>query len=416
MGLTPSPAGARPRILEGVRVVDMSRVLAGPLCAQILADFGAEVTKLERPEVGDDTRSWEPSFTSQTDPSVRESAYFCSVNRGKRSVTLDFTKLEGAEIVRSLVKEADVLVENYKVGTLERYGLGYEQLHTLNPRLIYVSVTGFGQTGPYRTRAGYDTIIQALGGLMSITGQPAEEAGAGPLRAGLPVIDLMTGIYGALGILAALRHRDSTGLGQHIDLALMDVQVSALTYFATNYLASGVVPQRMGNANPVTFPSGTFPSADRELMLIVGNDAQFQRFCRALGCPELAQDERFLTSPLRVRNRVVLTSKISPVLQSQPSSYWMRELEAIGVPCAPINDLDGVFADPQVCERDMVVSVEHPRLGEIPVVRNPLRMSRTPTDCGSAPPVLGEHTDETLRTAIGLSADQIARLRKLGIV
>lgn len=405
-----------PKILAGVRVLDMSRVLAGPWAAQLLGDFGADVVKLERPLTGDDSRSWEPSFHSDSDASQRESAYFCSANRGKRSVTLDFTTPQGAQIVRELVKSTDVLIENYKVGTLQRYGLSYEDLSALNPRLICVSVTGFGQTGPYRHRAGYDTVIQAIGGLMSITGERDGLPGAGPQRAGLPVIDLLTGVYAALGIFAALRHRDHTGKGQHIDLALLDVQVSVLSYLGMNYLASGEIPKRTGVANPVTYPSGTFSCADGELVLITGNDAQFARFCELLGLPALALDPRFTSSGLRVRHRDVLEALISPQLLKHPGAHWMQVMEAIGVPCAPINDLAGVMADPQVRSRGIIDSVRHTRLGEIPILGNPIRMSASPMHYDKPPPVLGAHTDEILRREAGLSEVQLAKLRELGVI
>jgi formyl-CoA transferase len=409
-------SAAAPRVLEGVRVLDMSRVLAGPWAAQLLGDFGADVIKLERPGVGDDSRSWEPAFRSDGSDGGRESAYFCSANRGKRSVTLDFTTADGAQTVKQLVASADVLIENYKVGTLARYGLGYEALAEINPRLIYLSVTGFGQTGPYRHRAGYDTIIQAMGGMMSITGERDGVPGAGPQRAGLPIIDLLTGVYAALGVMGALRHRDQTGRGQYIDLALLDVHVSILSYFGLNYLVSGEVPVRTGSANPVTYPSGTFDCADGQLVMITGNDAQFMRFAEVVGLPELAGDERFLTSALRVRNRDLLHSLIGPNLMAQPAAYWMQVLEEIGVPCGPINDLAGVLRDPHVQSRGMVTQAIHSRLGAIPILANPLRLSQAPMRYDVAPPVLGAHTDEVLKREVGLTDAQLARLRELKVI
>jgi len=406
----------QPKILEGVRVLDMSRVLAGPWAAQLLGDFGADVVKLERPLIGDDSRNWEPSFRADSDSSRRESAYFCSANRGKRSVTLDFTTNEGAQIARELVKTADVLIENYKVGTLSRYGLGYEEMSALNPRLIYASVTGFGQTGPYRHRAGYDTIIQAIGGMMSITGERDGLPGAGPQRAGLPVIDLLTGVYAALGILCALRHRDNTGKGQHLDLALLDVQVSVLSYLGMNYLASGEIPKRTGVANPVTYPSGTFSCADGDLVLLTGNDTQFARFCSLLGLPDLAVDQRFSSSAQRVRNRDTLEALISPQLLKYSAAHWMKVMEEIGVPCAPINDFAGVMADPQVRSRGIIESVQHAKLGEIPILGNPIRMSDSPMHYDIPPPVLGAHTDDILRREVGLSDTQLEKLRALGVI
>ena len=405
-----------PTVLGGIRVLDMARVLAGPWAAQLLADFGAEVTKIERPAGGDDSRSWEPSFVSPHDPQERHSAYFCSANRGKQSVTIDFGDPQGAGLVRDLAASSDVLIENYKTGTLARHGLGYEQLAAINPRLIYCSVTGFGQTGPYKTRAGYDTIIQALGGMMSLTGERDDLPGGGPQRAGLPVIDLLTGVYAALAILGALRLREQTGRGQYLDLALLDVHVSSLSYFGMNYLASGVLPRRMGNSNPVTFPSGTFPSADGAVVLLVGNDQQFARFSAALGLPGLAADPRFATSPRRVANATALTALISPVLAAQPGLHWIETLEACGVPCAPINDLKAVFDDPQVRARGNVAHVTHPSLGEIPILANPMRLSASPVRYEVPPPRLGEHTDAVLRERLALAQAQLADLRERGVI
>lgn len=417
MNPTPSPApDSALAILHGIRVLDMSRVLAGPWAAQLLADFGADVIKLERPGVGDDSRSWEPSFVTPDGGARGESAYFCSANRGKRSVTVDHSTPDGQALVRSLVQTADVLIENYKVGTLAGYGLSYDDLAAVNPRLIGVSVTGFGQTGPYRHRPGYDTIIQAMGGMMSITGERDGQPGAGPQRAGLPVIDLMTGVYAALGVMAALRERERTGRGQHIDLALLDVHVSILSYFGMNYLASGQLPVRTGVANPVTYPSGTFACADGQVVLITGNDAQFRRFAQLLGQPQLADDERFKTSGARVRNRDTLHELIAPTLRSRSAAEWVEALEAIGVPCGPINDFAAVLRDPQVCERGLVTRIAHPTLGEIPLLGNPLRMSAAPMRYDVAPPVLGANTDEILRRDVGLDENQIARLRELGVI
>ena len=415
----PSPAGG-PRtgsgVFAGVRVLDMARVLAGPWAAQLLADFGAEVIKLERPGGGDDSRAWEPSFESGRVPGMRVAGYFCAANRGKRSVTVDFAKPEGARLVRELAAASAVLIENYKTGTLARYGLGPEQLLEVNPRLVYCSVTGFGQTGPYRERSGYDSIIQAIGGMMSITGERDGMPGAGPQRAGVPVIDIMTGVYAAFAVVAALRERDRSGRGQVVDLSLLDVQVSALSYFGMNYLASGRVPVRMGNSNPVTFPSGNFDASDRPIVLLVGNDAQFARFSEALGRPELAADERFVTSPQRVRHAAALTAIIAPVIAGRPAEHWMAELEARGVPCGSINDLKAVFDDPQVRARGNVERARHPVFGEIPILANPVRMSRTPASYEVPPPLLGEHTAEVLATVLGLGERELAALRDKGVV
>lgn len=409
-------ADVAPTPLAGLRVLDMARVLAGPWAAQLLADFGAEVIKVERPRRGDDSRSWEPSFASASDPSLRQSAYFCSANRGKRSVTIDFADADGARLIRELAGRCDVLIENYKTGTLARYGLGYEQLREVNPRLIYCSVTGFGQTGPYRARAGYDTIIQAIGGMMSVTGERDDRPGGGPQRAGLPVIDLLTGVYAAFAILGALRQREATGCGQAIDLSLLDVHVAALSYFGMNFLASGEVPRRMGNSNPVTYPSGNFDTADGQVVILVGNDGQFLRFCETIGLPALAADDRFATSAQRVAHSALLASLIGPPLAARESSYWMRALEQVGVPCAPINDLKGVFDDPQVRARQAVQHVVHPKFGEIPLIANPVRMPGLAQLLAVPPPLLGEHTGEVLRALAGVDEERMEDLKSRGII
>ena len=410
-----SNAAAVPAILSGIRVLDMSRVLAGPWSAQLLADFGAEVIKIERPNVGDDSRTWQPSFESTLQPGVKQTAYFCSANRGKKSVTIDFSQPEGAELVRELVKTADVLVENYVVGTLARYGLDFEALQKINPRLIFCSVTGFGQTGPYAARGGYDYIAQAYGGLMSITGQPDVlpdgRPGSGPLRVGMPIMDVMTGVYAALSIMGALRHRDLTGKGQHIDLALLDVTVFTLSYTALSYLASGKVPLRVGNGSPIVAPSNSFPTADGWVALMVGTDAQFLRFCTALGHPEWAQDARFPTSLLRVQNVVALEALVMEVLATNTSAHWVALLEEAGVPCGQINDMAGVFTDPQVAERGGLQKVTHPVMGELPVLANPMHMSAAPVKYDIPPPMLGEHTEEVLTALLGKTGEQIRQLR-----
>jgi len=401
------------RPLDGVRVIDMARLLAGPLAAQHLADLGAEVIKIERPREGDDSRSWEPSFESAGE---RLSAPFCAANRGKKSVTIDFAHPEGAKLARDLIVDADVLIENYKTGTLSRYGLGYEQISEINPDIVYCSVTGFGQTGPYSARAGYDTIIQAIGGLMSVTGERDGLPGAGPLRAGVPVIDFMTGIYGALAVLAALRQRDTTGKGQYIDLSLLDVEVSSLSYFGVNYLASGIVPQRVGNSNPVTYPSGKFEASDGSIVVLVGNDRQFTKLCAELGRGDLPGDERFVTSARRVHNAAQLDQIISPILASRTSAHWVAILEERGVPCAPIKNMKEVFEDPQVVARGNVTRSFHPRLGEIPLLASPMRMTGNPITYEVAPPTLGEHNDEVLGKLPGMGAERLATLRASGVV
>ncbi|MBY0322931.1 MAG: CoA transferase [Reyranella sp.] len=402
-------AAARP--LEGVRVLDLSRVLAGPTAAQTLADLGAEVIKIERPAVGDDTRLMGPHFQGDTDL-VDRSAYFWAVNRGKDSVAIDLANADGADLVRGLAARADVLIENFKVGTLARYGLGAADLAAINPRLVYCSITGFGQTGPYRHRAGYDSIIQAMGGLMSITGEPD----GGPQRAGVPMIDIMTGLYASTAILAALRHRDRTGQGQHIDLALLDVMVSSLSYFGVGHLASGQVPQRTGTRNPVTHPSGIYDCSDGQIMIIAGNDDQFRRLCGALGLPALAMDPRFTTSPDRVANAHALDEIVRPILASRPQQECLAAFEKAGLPAGPINDLGRVFADSHVRERGAVVSFDHPAIGAVDCLASPMRLSATPVQYDRRPAMLGEHTRRTLRDLLGLSDQDLDALQAKGAI
>lgn len=393
------------RSLEGIRVLDLSRVLAGPTAAQTLADLGAEVIKIERPAVGDDTRLMGPHFAADDAELVDRSAYFWAVNRGKRSLAVDLADPDGADIVRGLAAKSDVLIENFKVGTLARYRLGPADLAAINPRLVYCSVTGFGQTGPYRTRAGYDSIIQAMGGLMSITGEPD----GGPQRAGVPMIDIMTGLYASTAILAALRHRDRTGKGQWIDLALLDVMVSSLSYFAVNHLASGHVPGRTGTRNAVTHPSGIYACRDGELMIIAGNDDQFRRLCKALDMPALADDPRFGSSPARVANAAALDAIIEPAMAARSLQDCFEAFERAGVPAGPINDLARVFADPHVAARGAVVNFEAP--GGVACLASPMRLSATPVQYDRPPPALGADTDTTLQDLLGLSAQRIDALR-----
>ena len=401
--------------LSGLRVLDLSRILAGPWCSQIFADLGADVIKVERPLVGDDSRRWEPSFTSQ-ETGNSASAYFCASNRGKQSITINMATREGADMIRRLAEISDVLIENYKADDLARYGLSYEDLAKINPRLVYCSITGFGQTGPYRSRTGYDTIIQAMGGLMSLTGERDDKPGGGPQRAGLPYIDIMTGVYAAVATLAALRHRDTSGKGQHLDLALLDVQVSSLAYFGLNYLATDRVQQRMGNSNPICHPSGAYTCADVQIVLLVGNNEQFIRFCNVLGLPGLPNEERFSTPGLRVKNNTELDLILAPVFKSAPGATWSAELEKFGIPCGPINDMAEVFADPQVLARGGMRKVNHPALGDIPILSSPIRMSDTPVEYRFPPPLLGEHTHEVLERLLGLTTVEIDALNKKGIV
>lgn len=404
---------ARP--LEGVRVLDLSRVLAGPTAAQALADLGAEVIKIERPAVGDDTRLMGPHFQGDTD-FVDRSAYFWAVNRGKDSVAIDLATADGADLVRRLAARADVLIENFKVGALDRYGLGVADLTAINPRLVYCSITGFGQTGPYRHRAGYDSIIQAVGGLMSITGEPDGSPGGGPQRAGVPMIDIMTGLYASTAILAALRHRDRTGQGQHIDLALLDVMVSSLSYLGVSHLASGQVPERTGTRNPVTHPSGIYHCSDGQIMIIAGNDVQFRRLCGVLGLPTLAADPRFATSPDRVANARALDEIVGPILAMRTVQECLAAFERVGLPAGPINDLGRVFADSHVRERGAVVSFDHPVIGAVGCLASPMRLSATPVHYDKRPAMLGEHTRRTLARLLSLSDHELDDLRDKGAI
>ncbi len=403
--------------LSGIRVIDLSRVLAGPWATQIFADLGAEVIKIERPGVGDDTRGWGPPYLKDRDGSeTGESAYYLSCNRGKRSVTLDFTIPSGLAVARALAEKSDILVENFKVGGLARHGLGYDDLKALNPRLIYCSITGFGQTGPYRHRAGYDYAIQAMGGLMSVTGRPDGEPGGGPMRVGVAVSDLMAGMYAVSAVLAALHHRERSGEGQHIDLALLDVQTAFLANQAMNTLIGGAAPGRIGNHHPNIVPYQCFAVADGDIVIAVGTDPQFRRLCALLARPELAEDPRFATNDSRVRHRTALIAALEPILLSRGREFWLEALEQAEIPCAPINTIDQVFDDPQVRARGMRVELPHPLAGTVPSVATPLRFSATPAGAKTAPPLLGEHTEETLGQLLGMTADEIAALRDGGVV
>jgi formyl-CoA transferase len=403
--------------LHGIRVLDLSRILAGPWATQLLADLGAEVIKIERPGSGDDTRQWGPPWLTEAngEPSA-ESAYFLSCNRGKRSLAIDFTTPEGADLVRALALDSQVLVENFKVGGLAQYALDYASLRALNPRLVYCSITGYGQTGPYAGRAGYDAAIQAQGGLMSITGEPDDVAGGGPQKVGVAVADLMTGMYATSGILAALRHAEATGIGQQIDLALLDTQVGWLANQAMNYLVGGQVPQRRGTAHPNIVPYQVMPAADGHFMLAVGNDAQFRRLCEILGDSALASDNRYATNAARVSHREELIAMLGAALGTQPVGHWLSQLEAQGVPCAPVNRLDQVFADPQVEARGMRIELPHATAGSVPLVANPLRFSETPVEYTRAPPLLGADTRALLRERLGLSDARIGELLAAGVI
>ncbi|NLO81342.1 MAG: CoA transferase [Xanthomonadaceae bacterium] len=403
--------------LSHIRVLDLSRVLAGPWAGQILADLGAEVIKVERPGSGDDTRAWGPPYLQAQDGQpTSESAYFLAANRNKRSVTIDFTRPEGQDLVRKLAAKSDVVLENFKVGGLRRYGLDYESLRTLNPRLVYCSITGFGQTGPYAARAGYDFLIQGLGGLMSITGRSDDEPGAGPIKVGVALTDIMTGLYAAIAVLAALAHREISGEGQHIDLALLDVQVASLANQAMNYLVTGQPPRRMGNSHPNIVPYQDFPTADGDMILAIGNDGQFAKFCRIAGHPEWAEDPRFATNAARVQHRHALIPLIRQVTVRRPTAEWIRLLEEAGVPCGPINDLRQVFADPQVQARGLRIVMPHPVAGRVPLVANPIRMSKTPVSYRLPPPLLGQHTHHVLTEVLALDGEEIERLRRLQVI
>ncbi len=403
--------------LSHLRVLDLSRVLAGPWAGQILADLGAEVIKVERPGNGDDTRAWGPPFLKDAyGESTGEAAYYLSANRNKQSVTIDFTKPQGQQLVRELAAKSDILIENFKVGGLEAYGLDYASLKVLNPDLIYCSITGFGQTGPYAKRAGYDFMVQGLGGLMSLTGRPEGDEGAGPVKVGVALTDILTGLYSTVAILAALAHRQHDGGGQHIDMALLDVQVACLANQAMNYLTTGVAPQRLGNAHPNIVPYQDFPTADGDFILTVGNDSQFRKFAEVAGRPEWVDDPRFATNKLRVANRSELVPLIRQATVFKTTAQWVAQLEAVGVPCGPINDLAQVFADPQVQARGLAMQLPHALAGLVPQVASPIRLSKTPVEYRNAPPLLGEHTQQVLEQVLGLKAATVEALRRSGVV
>ena len=391
--------------LDGIRVLDLSRVLAGPWASQTLADLGAEVIKVERPGTGDDTRSWGPPYaTDARGKSTSDSAYFLSTNRGKKSVAIDITDPRGQSAIRELARTSDVLIENFKVGGLAKYALDYGTLAPINPRLVYCSITGFGQTGPYRDRAGYDFMVQGLGGLMSITGAPDSTPGGGPIKVGVAVADIFTGLYAAIGILAALRHREQTGRGDHIDMALLDVQVAVLANQALNYLMTGVSPARLGNAHPNIVPYQTFAASDGHFILAVGNDSQFRRFCETAGCPELAADALFASNPARVANREALVPLIEARTRRRPTGRWIADLEAAGVPCGRINDLEAVFADEQVRHRGLRLDLPHAVAGTVPSVACPIQFLHAKLNLRNGPPALGEHTREVLGNLVGSDA------------
>ncbi|NNG02585.1 MAG: CoA transferase [Inquilinus sp.] len=400
--------------LTGLRVLDMTRVLAGPSATQMLGDLGADVVKLERPGTGDDTRGWGPPYLRDADGAeTTESAYYVSANRNKRSLTVDFTHAEGQRLTRALAARAEVLVENFKPGTLDRYDLGYNHLKTELPGLVYCSITGFGGTGPYAPRPGYDFLIQAMGGIMSLTGDPDGQ----PMKVGVAIADLMAGMYAAVAILAALRHRDATGRGQHIDMSLLDAQVAWLSNAGQYYLTGGTVTPRLGNGHPTIVPYQAFAAADGHLILAVGNDGQFARFCAVAGRPELAADPRFASNPARVRNRAELVPIVAALIAARRRDEWLRSLEAATVPCGPINTIDQVFADPQVVAREMKIAMSHPLAPDpVDLIGSPIKLSETPVGYRRPPPTLGQHTDEVLGDWLAMPEEEVAVLRGAGVI
>lgn len=403
--------------LEGIRILDLGRILAGPTCTQLLGDLGADVIKIERPDAGDDTRKWGPPFVTGKDgEDTNESAYYLSSNRNKRSVTVNMATPAGQALIRRLIPKCDVLFENYKVGGLKKYGLSYDDLKDEFPSLVYCSVTGFGQTGPYSNRAGYDFLAQGVGGIMSITGQPDGTPGAEPMKVGVGIADVMCGMYASTSILAALRHRDRTGEGQHIDCALLDTQIAWLVNEGANYLLSGKRPVRLGNEHPNIVPYKVFASADGFVILAVGNDSQFQKWCTFAGADELAGDPRYQTNSLRVRNRVALYEAMPAYMARKTTAEWVDGLAGIGVPCSPVNNIDEVFEDPQVQHRGMRIEMAHDlaESGKVPLIANPVKFSKTPVQYRHAPPYLGQHTDEVLAEVLGCDEAELARLAEEG--
>ena len=403
--------------LSHIRVLDLSRVLAGPWAGQNLADLGAEVIKVERPKFGDDSRTYGPPWVKDRQgQDTKDSAYFTSANRGKKSITLNISQPEGQKLVRELARMCDVLIENYKFGDLARYGLAYDDLKQINPRLIYCSVTGFGQTGPYREHPGYDFMIQGMGGMMSVTGEPDGAPGGGPQRAGVPVADIITGMYASIAICAAIAHRAETGVGQQLDLALLDSQIALLAYQNTNYFATGKPPKRIGNLHPNIVPYQPFRTRDGNVILACANDNLYRKFCHAAGCPELAEDARFASNGKRVENRAEMTRLLQEVMGKRSTREWVELLEGAGIPNGPINDLGQVYEEPQVKARGIKVELDHPVAGKLPTVASPMRFSATPVEYKLAPPLLGQHTEEVLRDLLKLDTAAIAQLRADGIV
>jgi crotonobetainyl-CoA:carnitine CoA-transferase CaiB-like acyl-CoA transferase len=401
--------------LTGLRVFDLTRILAGPMCTQILGDLGADIIKIERPGAGDDTRKWGPPFVKDKDgKDTTESGYYLAINRNKRSVTLDVAKPEGQEIAKRLIARCDIFIENFKVGDMAKYRLNYEELKFEFPRLIYCSITGFGQTGPYANRAGYDFLAQGMGGIMSITGQ----ADGQPTKVGVAATDIVTGIFTSTAILAALHHRTVTGIGQYIDMSLLDSQVGWLANAGMQYLVSGQAPQRVGNEHPSIVPYSVVKSADGFFILAIGNDGQFQKFCQFSGKTEWAADERFKTNPVRVKNRVELYRILNALTETKPTQYWLQGLEKLGVPVGPVNDIAQVFADPHVLARGMKVTMPYPAAasGTVDLIGNPIKLSESPVDYHRAPPTCGQHTDEVLKELLFLEDAELGDLRNRGVI
>lgn len=401
--------------LDGLVVFDLTRILAGPHCTQILGDLGAEIIKIERPKVGDDTRNFAPPYLPDAGGNdTAESAYFAGTNRNKRSITLNLSDPEGQALARRMIAKSDILAENFKAGTLAKYGLGYNDLKKEFPRLIYCSVTGFGHTGPYSDRPAYDALIQAMGGVMSLTGEPDGE----PMKVGVSIADLMSGMYAAVGILAAVRHQDKTGEGQHVDISMLDAHVAWLANQGMNYLATGKNPERLGNQHPNIVPYQVMPSADGYFVLSVGNDATFERFCQAADCGHLLEDDRFNNAVERVRNREAVTKTLNEITRGHPTAWWLEALEKHKVGCGPINQLSEVFEDPQVKSREMVIEMDHPATGgrKAKLIASPVKMSGTPVSYRKSPPLLGQHTEEVLGEFLGMSSGEVAALRDKGVV
>ncbi len=409
------PNDAAPGALDGIRIIDLTRILAGPFCTQLLADYGAEVIKIERPGIGDDTRRWGPPYLQGADgEDTTESTFYLSANRNKRSVTIDISRPEGRDLIVGLLERTDVLMENYRVGTLQRYGLGYDYLKEKFPKLVYCSITGFGQTGPYAARPGYDMLAQGMGGIMSLTGEPDGQ----PVKLAVAVADIMTGMHAATAVLAAIRHRDRTGIGQHIDLALLDTQVSWLAYHAVEYLNSGTNPGRLGNGAAAVVPYGVYPSADGHVIVGAGNDGQFAKLCEVAGRPELVRDPRYATNAQRIENREALEATLREIIETRTTDDWVVSLEEAGVPCGPINTVDRVFADPQVRARGGAIVMTHSlsATGSVGLAASPAKMSETPLSYRVPPPTLGEHTDEVLGELLGVDGSELAALRDDGVI